>query len=62
MKVEVEIQNHPMYDGFLNKLERLKQRKPGQPNPFLVGSESYQPFVSVMSACEKVQLARRKGA
>jgi metallo-beta-lactamase class B len=62
MKVDVEIQNHPMYDGFLNKLERLKQRKPGDPNPFLVGSESYQRFVSVMSACEKVQLARRKGA
>ena len=62
MKVEVEIQNHPMYDGFLNKLERLKQRKPGDANPFLVGSDSYQRFVSVMSACEQVQLARRKGA
>jgi len=62
MKVDVEIQNHPMYDGFLGKLERLKQRKPGVPNPFLVGSDSYQRFVSVMSACENVQLARRKGA
>src|SRR5262245_46313566 len=62
MKVDVEIQNHPMYDGFLPKLERLKQRKPGDSNPFLVGSDSYQRFVSVMSACEKVQLARRKGA
>src|SRR5262245_32366189 len=62
MRVDVEIQNHPMYDGFLTKLERLKQRKPGDSNPFLVGSDSYQRFVSVMSACEKVQLARRKGA
>ena len=62
MKVEVEIQNHPMYDGFVAKLERLKQRKPGDPNPFLVGSDSYQRFVSVMAGCEKVQLARRKGA
>ena len=62
MKVDVEIQNHPMYDGFVAKLERLKQRKPGDPNPFLVGSDSYQRFVSVMAGCEKVQLGRRKGA
>jgi hypothetical protein len=62
MKVDVEIQNHPMYDGFLAKLERLKARKPGSTNPFLVGSDSYQRFVSVMSTCTKAQLARRKGA
>jgi metallo-beta-lactamase class B len=61
MKVDVEIQNHPMYDGFLTKLERLKTRKPGDPNPFLVGGDSYQRFVGVMSGCTKVQLARRKG-
>jgi len=61
MKVDVEIQNHPMYDGFLTKLERLKTRKPGDPNPFLAGSDSYQRFVGVMSGCTKVQLARRKG-
>ena len=62
MKVEVEIQNHPMYDGFVSKLQRLKQRKPGDANPFLVGSDSYQRFVGVMSGCTKAQLARRKGA
>jgi metallo-beta-lactamase class B len=62
MKVDVEIQNHPMYDGFLGKLERLASRKPGDPNPFVVGSDSYQKFVSVMSTCTKAQLARRKGA
>lgn len=62
MKVDVETQNHPMYDGFLTKLERLKSRKPGEPNPFVVGSDSYQRFVGVMSGCTKAQLARRKGA
>jgi metallo-beta-lactamase class B len=60
MKVDVEIQNHPMYDGFLTKLDRLKGRKPGQPNPFIVGTDSYQRFVGVMSGCTKAQLARRK--
>jgi metallo-beta-lactamase class B len=60
MKVDVEIQNHPMYDGFLTKLDRLKGRKPGQQNPFIVGTDSYQRFVGVMSGCTKAQLARRK--
>jgi metallo-beta-lactamase class B len=61
MKVEVEIQNHPMYDNFLTKLDRLKQRKPGAPNPFVVGADSYQHFLGVMSGCTTVQLMRRSG-
>jgi metallo-beta-lactamase class B len=60
--VDVEIQNHPLYDGFTAKLERLRQRATGQPNPFLVGPESYQRFLQVMSGCTEVQLARRAGA
>ena len=59
MKVDVEIQNHPMYDGFVDKLQRLKQRKPSEPHPFVVGRESYQRFLTVMSGCTDVQLARR---
>jgi metallo-beta-lactamase class B len=59
MNVEVEIQNHPMYDGFAGKLQRLERRKPGEPNPFIVGRESYQRFLGVMSGCTEVQIARR---
>lgn len=62
MNVDVEIQNHPMYDGFIAKLQRLKQRKPGEPNPFVVGREGYRRFLDVMSGCNEVQLARRTPA
>jgi metallo-beta-lactamase class B len=62
MNVEVEIQNHPMYDGFVDKLQRLKQRKPGDANPFVVGREGYRRFLDVMSGCTDVQLARRSAA
>ena len=62
MNVEVEIQNHPMYDGFAGKLQRLERRKPGEPNPFVVGRESYQRFLGVMSGCTEVQIARRTAA
>jgi metallo-beta-lactamase class B len=59
MNVEVEIQNHPMYDGFTGKLQRLAERKPNQPNPFVVGRDGYRRFLDVMSGCTEVQLARR---
>lgn len=62
MNVEVEIQNHPMYDGFAAKLQRLKERKRGETHPFVVGREGYRRFLDVMSGCTEVQLARRTAA
>lgn len=60
MNVDVEIQNHPLYDGLESKLTLLKTRKPGQPHPFVVGEDGYQRFLTVMSECTKAQLERRK--
>jgi metallo-beta-lactamase class B len=62
MNVEVELQNHPMYDGFVGKLQRLAQRKRGEAHPFVVGREGYRRFLDVMSGCTEVQLARRTAA
>jgi metallo-beta-lactamase class B len=59
MNVDVEIQNHPMYDGFVAKLQRLRQRKPGDAHPFVVGGDGYRRFLDVMAGCTDVQLARR---
>ncbi|MBV8729753.1 MAG: MBL fold metallo-hydrolase [Acidobacteriia bacterium] len=61
-KVEVELQNHPLMDSVEPKLERLKTRKKGEPNPFVVGQANYQKFLDVMAACTEVNIARRKGA
>src|SRR6516162_5855473 len=60
-KVEVELQNHPLMDPIQAKLERLKTRKKGEPNPFVIGQGNYQKFLDVMSACTAVNIARRKG-
>ena len=57
--VDVEIQNHPLYDGFPVKLERLAARRAGEAHPFVVGTGAYQRFVTVMSECANAQLARR---
>jgi metallo-beta-lactamase class B len=60
-KVEVELQNHPLMDPIQAKLDKLKARKEGGPNPFVLGQANYQRFVDVMAACAQVNVARRKG-
>ena len=60
-KVAVELQNHPLMDPIQAKLDKLKDRKKGEPNPFVLGQANYQKFVDVMSACTEVNIARRKG-
>jgi metallo-beta-lactamase class B len=60
MNVDVELQNHPLYDGFEAKLERLKARRAGQPHPFAVGQAAYQRFLTVMTECTRAQIERRK--
>jgi metallo-beta-lactamase class B len=59
-KVDVELQNHPLYDNLADKLAKLKERKKGDPNPFVVGPANYQRFVGVMADCLQAQMDRRK--
>ncbi len=57
--VTVEVQNHPLMDGFAARLDLLKQRSPQQPHPFVIGEDAYAAFLNVMSECAQAQLARR---
>jgi metallo-beta-lactamase class B len=60
MKVDVEIQNHPVFDGFADKLTALRARKPGEPNPFVVGQENYTRFLDLMMECARATRDRQK--
>jgi metallo-beta-lactamase class B len=57
--VTVEVQNHPLMDGFSGRLELLKQRGAQQPNPFIITEDAYAAFLNVMSECAQVQLLRK---
>jgi metallo-beta-lactamase class B len=57
--VDVIMQNHPLMYPLPDMLDRLAQRKKGDPNPFVVGKANYQKFVDVMEACTEVNIARR---
>jgi len=58
MKVDVELQNHPIMDGFADRLKLLQARKPGESNPFVVGQENYSKFLQVMYQCVQVYIDR----
>jgi hypothetical protein len=57
--VEVEVQNHPLMDGFATKLDLLKKRSAQAPHPFVVGEQAYAGFLTVMSECAQAQLIRK---
>ena len=62
MNVEVELQNHPIFDGTAERLERIKTAKPGDANPFAVGNDRYLKMWSIVSECIQAEIARRDGA
>ena len=59
MKVDVEVQNHALFDMTPERLATLKARKSGEPNPFLVGTDRYVKFWSIVSECMQAEIARR---
>ena len=59
MNVDVELQNHPLYDNIAEKIAGVRSGRRDANNPFVVGADSYQRFLSVQAACAKAQLARR---
>ncbi len=54
---DVLLSNHPNVDSSLIKLDALKTRRAGQPNPFVVGVETVQRYLEVVGECAKAHLA-----
>lgn len=62
MRVEVELQNHPIFDGTPERLTRVKAARPGDPSPFVIGNDRYLRMWGVVSECIQAEIARRDGA
>ncbi len=61
-RVDVEIQNHPIFDDTPARLAALAARAPGTPHPFVMGQERYQRFWGVISECMQATLLQRETA
>jgi len=59
MNVDVEVQNHALFDMTPERIAALKARKSGDPNPFVVGTDRYVKFWSIVSECMQAEIARR---
>jgi metallo-beta-lactamase class B len=62
MNVDVEIQNHPIFDGMPDKLAKLKNAKASDPNPFVIGNDRYLKMWNIVSECIQAEVARREGS
>ena len=62
MKVDVEVQNHPIFDATPARLDALAARAPGAAHPFVMGSERYGRFWNVISECMQAALVKREAA
>lgn len=58
MGVNVVLQNHPLFDGMPEKLERLRARGSGDPHPFVLDAPgAYRRFMATLSHCSRAQVA-----
>jgi metallo-beta-lactamase class B len=62
MNVEVELQNHPIFDGMPDKLAILKSAKASDSNPLVIGNDRYLKMWNIVSECIQAEVARREAA
>jgi metallo-beta-lactamase class B len=59
---DVLIANHTKFDGSDKKLPALQKHKSGDPNPFVIGKESVQRYLTVADECAKASALRVKSS
>jgi metallo-beta-lactamase class B len=50
-KADIFLSNHVGFDAAIAKMAELKERKPGDSNPFVVGQDAVQRFLTVLGEC-----------
>jgi len=48
---DIFLSNHVSFDDAVNKMATLKERKSGEPNPFVVGQDAVQRFLTILGEC-----------
>ena len=55
---DVLISNHTIFDGSKSKLPALERRKPGEPHPYVIGTDGVQRYLTVVDECAQAGVAR----
>jgi len=56
-KADIILSNHTIYDGSKTKLPAALARKPGQPNPYVVGPDSVARYLTTVGECAQAAVA-----
>jgi metallo-beta-lactamase class B len=48
---DMVLSNHVSFDDSIAKMAALRERKSGQPNPFVVGQDAVQRFLTILGEC-----------
>ncbi|MES2605490.1 MAG: MBL fold metallo-hydrolase [Pseudomonadota bacterium] len=62
LQVDVEIQNHPIFDDTPGRIAALATRAQGAAHPFVMGNARYLRFWDVVSECMQASLIQREAA
>jgi metallo-beta-lactamase class B len=49
--IDVVLSNHVSFDAAVGKMAKLKERKAGEPNPFVVGKDEVKGFLTILGEC-----------
>jgi metallo-beta-lactamase class B len=60
--IDVEMTNHPFFDGMLPKLELLAARAPGGPHPAVTGNAAFRRWMDVFADCARKTAAAKRAA
>jgi metallo-beta-lactamase class B len=55
---DVLISNHTIFDGSKTKIPALERRKAGEPNPYVIGKDAVQRYLTVVDECAQAGLTR----
>ena len=51
------ISNHTIFDGSKTKIPALERRKVGEKNPYVIGKDGVQRYLTVVDECAQAGLA-----
>ncbi len=57
---DVLISNHTNFDGSKTKIPALERRRPGDSNPYVIGRDAVQRYLTVVDECARAGLASTK--
>lgn len=55
---DVLIANHTIFDGSKTKLPAMATRKPGDPHPYVIGTDSIKRYLKVAEECAQAEMRR----